>query len=596
VHSRMLCSSSTIGTSKMDSDSALFHTRISMDKDKFEDDNDHRHLDNYGLLITLDPETGACQMSLTPDAHYEKIHPNAYAPKNLTQMHRLGGGGSGVAVFEGHHPTLGDIVMKHGGEKDMKELFALAEISQELQARGTSNPAAAQHLKERIPEFKMIYVSPNHLGEKRRELWHRLAHMYKYSSRNLLLLTKEDELQDSFSHSISHRDSHNALEPLTEEKEEEEEDVPVLKQQGANHHRARRAMMSHIPKIPSRSGLNMTQSGTVSGHRDITLYSCRGDDKEEPKCSIELLGDSLTVSIPYCPPEKKCESKDNGEEEEELGIQPITLAGDGYQNLTALVKDLVSLMREHKWKFTLGQKRIGGDHPTTGNLWLYAGKLDGKLLENLITENIQLVRDLASLTTSKERDPAIILEMQKEVVRIEEEDGVEQGDISQMFDAYVGMSVRKNFEPEKGRFPVLSQLGRQFREASLHSLNEQVKSSMNNSDHSSRGSRDDLTKLDKKQDDNENDLVLVPEEEIPAFHLGCLIHAGSLMGDTFENAPLEPSSLEMHRFYWVNILRAAIQPRRQNLMDKTSTMAMTRIWSKYPTVFPSCVVLELSKI
>jgi hypothetical protein len=50
----------------------------------------------------------------------------------LTKVNPLGGGGSGVTVFAGNHPELGDVVMKHGGYKDMQELFALATIAEEL--------------------------------------------------------------------------------------------------------------------------------------------------------------------------------------------------------------------------------------------------------------------------------------------------------------------------------------------------------------------------------------------------------------------------------------------------------------------------------
>jgi hypothetical protein len=78
--------------------------------------------DNYGLLITFE-EGGTCLMEYTPDSHLPTIHPNAYGPACLFDLSNLGGGGSGVRVFKGHHPRLGSLVMKHGGDKDTKDLF-----------------------------------------------------------------------------------------------------------------------------------------------------------------------------------------------------------------------------------------------------------------------------------------------------------------------------------------------------------------------------------------------------------------------------------------------------------------------------------------
>ena len=74
------------------------------------------------------------------------------------------GGGSGIAVFAGSHPELGDIVMKHGDFKDLKESYALATIAEELKKRGERNSRrskeAALSMKSCLPEFKMIYISP----------------------------------------------------------------------------------------------------------------------------------------------------------------------------------------------------------------------------------------------------------------------------------------------------------------------------------------------------------------------------------------------------------------------------------------------------
>ena len=608
---RMLCSSSTVSeTTALPSHKCC--KRMSLDSRMPLGADGAANL-TYGLLITLDDNT--CRLSFCPDQHYPEIHPNAYAPAALTRMRKLGGGGSGVAVFEGHHPELGDIVMKHGGDKDLKELFALATIGEELAARGHRNPAAAQHLQERIPAFRMIYISPNHLGEKRRELWHRLAHLYKYSSRNLLLLTKEDELQESIGdkelgldpvteeeedekkeattattiqeelplkpkpratgqlmktkEDELHESRELGLDPVTEEEEEKKETITTTIQEELPlkpNPRATGQLMRTFPKVPSRNKLVMTKSGTVSGHRDIAIYSEGNSNNEnttkhkKKSCSVELLGDSLTITIPY-----------TSQQTDDSGITPIDIPGNGYHALQAIVRDLNTLMQDHKWKLTLGQKRIGGANPKTGNLWLYAGKLEQKLLNNLISQKIQLVRDLATLTTVEEQDAAVVMRIQKDVARFEEED-ITVADISNETDCFVANSIKKNFLMEVGRIPVLSRLGRQFRELNMQNSHSSLKKI------SSEGSVSEMLPR-PVLNENESLLILSPEEEIPAHHLGSLTRAGALMGDTFENVPFDLTALEMHPFIWRNILRNAIQPRRQQLMNRTSTMALARIWT-----------------
>lgn len=549
---------------------------------------------NFGLLITLDNGNTICQLTFCPDAHYPDIHPNAYAPEALTNMRKLGGGGSGVAVFEGHHPQLGDIVMKHGGDKDLQELFALATIAEELVARGkkTGNIAtetnhsinhdnnenddnetndastAAKHLQERIPAFRMIYISPNHLGEKRRELWHQLAHLYKYSSRNLLLLTQEDELfqdqenkeQYNSGYVTSTKDGVHrqsslefGLKPVAEEildKDEEKVTANGVDDKTEEFPSLSASIMNRITKVPSRNALVMTQSGTVSGHRDICVYS-QGESAEDEKCcSVSLLGDSLTLTIPKNNNignndkngSQQTEKADNG------GVtMSIQIPGNGYQALKAIVQDLHALMKEHKWKFTLGQKRIGGSgNPKTGNQCLYAGQLEGALLDNLISQQIELVRDLSTLTTTDEQDPAVLRRIQRDVARFEEKD-VTVAEISNETDSFVANSIKKNFQSEVGRISVLSQLGRQFRDLNMQDSHSSLKKV------SSEGSVNDLLPR-ALHPENESLLILSAEEEIPAHHLGALTRTGAFMGDTFENVPpFEVTALDMNPFVWRNV-------------------------------------------
>ena len=100
-------------------------------------------------------------------------------------MRVLTGGGSGVRVFAGQDPRFGNLVMKHGGYRDTKELFALATIAQELRRRqrydktgnatdGADNLEPSQDMLGRLPAFKMMYISPFHLKDKPKDLWRAL--------------------------------------------------------------------------------------------------------------------------------------------------------------------------------------------------------------------------------------------------------------------------------------------------------------------------------------------------------------------------------------------------------------------------------------
>jgi hypothetical protein len=50
----------------------------------------------------------------------------------------------------------------------MQDLFALATIAKELKHRGSvlGIPEAALDMQKRLPEFKMIYISPFHILER----------------------------------------------------------------------------------------------------------------------------------------------------------------------------------------------------------------------------------------------------------------------------------------------------------------------------------------------------------------------------------------------------------------------------------------------
>lgn len=129
--------------------------------------------EGHGLLVQLEPD-GKCSMTFQADFNWKQIHPNVYAPLRLTDVKLLKGGGSGVTVFQGESAALGSLVMKHGGHKDLTEVFSLAVVARELHLRGINAPQAAQDMRSRIPQFMSIYISPHHLRDRRTELWIRV--------------------------------------------------------------------------------------------------------------------------------------------------------------------------------------------------------------------------------------------------------------------------------------------------------------------------------------------------------------------------------------------------------------------------------------
>ena len=118
----------------------------------------------YGLMITLSSNPHCDSSNTTNDDNYKnsspqqqqqqsyltlhpqidanlpRFHPNIYIPQAMLQddksLIKYGGGGSGVTVFGGYHPSLQQqLVMKHGGYKDLLELVSLAKIDREIGVR-----------------------------------------------------------------------------------------------------------------------------------------------------------------------------------------------------------------------------------------------------------------------------------------------------------------------------------------------------------------------------------------------------------------------------------------------------------------------------
>ena len=367
---------------------------------------------DVGLMITIDQ--GHCQFHLVPDANYSQIHPNVYAPANLTNMRILYGGGSGVSVFGGHSPELGDLVMKHGGYQDLQDLFALATISDELRMRGerSGHVRQAHHMQDRLPCFRSIYISPHHIRSRGDELIGLLkGFVMNRNWSSASMISCDEKTMDSSNH--------------------------------INPHARRLAAL--IRDRPSQMDLGMTIRIFEGEDEDSLSFLLNDSNAEQWKLSLVLPEGSTMFS----------------------SSSLVQVRGNPYDVLKSVVQGLGPIMTKRAFKFTLAQKTIGGSSPKTGNQWLYEGKLSGPVLKNLMDQMIQLIRDLELLTLPDEVDA--VEEIRKEVLQFEESpEGLRANHISKMADSFVGNAIKKNFHPEKGRQHFLRQVCSMFRDRSLH--------------------------------------------------------------------------------------------------------------------------------
>lgn len=440
-----------------------------------------------GLQIFL--KDGNVRLGYCYDTNFRCIHPNVFAPACLQKVQKVGGGGSGVAVFSGTHPELGEIVMKHGGFKDLTELFALATIAEELQRRGesTQHPDAATTLQEALPSFGMIYISPYHiLRRKNEDYWTRLKRLIRVG--NLLKFNVLEEMANSKSVTL------------------DDEDTLFL-----TPGRSIRLYERTSPESNNNKFSSSSSSRSVCDEFSIVVDD--GSNNRKPSLAFVLGHDSIHA----------------------LSTSTVELTGaDGYDFLKRIYNEILPIMTDNLFKFTLAQQRIGGPSAKTGNQWLYEKKLTGTLLQNLVTQFCDMVHNLQKLTLPEEGD--VVEEIRKEVQRLENDDSNPRADaLSAKADQFCGNAIKKNFHPVKGRLRFFRRICEDFRE---------------------------------------HNLILTSEEKIPAKHLGNLMISGSLMSDTFVGASTEPSLLQPHEHFWRNLLARAVDKRKS-----MSPNALKRIWN-----------------
>jgi len=392
-----------------------------------------------GLQITL-AQDGEHRLVLEyhRDRHFQYIHPHVFAPACMSDVRRVGGGGSGIAVFSGTHPELGEIVMKHGGFSDLRELFALSKISSELTTRGglrtkeyCLRSEAAQSMIACLPEFKMIYISPQHVLLKGKAVWGKLRKLIK----------------------IGNMVSRLSLSTLgTEERSSSGSFASLIKKMKEKNDNNLNNPKNSSPSSSSSSLVSLDDSAFLAPGMSIRIFEC-----DSGKATVYLDNDdkqhNKKASLAFVVPKDHIKSS-----------QPTSIeldCSEEFNSLLQIYNGLSPMMTKHLFKFTLAQKRIGGRDAKTGAQWLYEGNLDGLVLANLISKFVRTIRNLQALTLPEEVD--VIDKVRREVKKLKSSD-VKADGLSAMADQFMGNSIKKNFDPKTGRIQFLRRTSQKFRE------------------------------------------------------------------------------------------------------------------------------------
>jgi len=180
----------------------------------------------------------------------------------------------------------------------------------------------------------------------------------------------------------------------------------------------------------------------------------------------------------------------------------------------------------------LHKKRIGGPNAKTGSQWMYEGKLDGLVLDKLISKFVVAIHNLQALTLPEEVD--VVDKVRAEVKALKDSD-VKSDGLSIMADQFMGNAIKKNFNPTKGRIHFLRRTCQEFG--------------------------------DKK-------MFLTPEEAIPAKFLTSLAEPDALMSDVFIGSSSEPPLFHPNKDLWINLMIQAVSDRKC-----MSPNATKRVWT-----------------
>eukprot|EP00804_Cyclotella_cryptica_P005561 CCRYP_003073-RB/>CCRYP_003073-RB protein AED:0.04 eAED:0.04 QI:258/1/1/1/1/0.8/5/212/865 len=293
--------------------------------------------------------------------------------------------------------------------------------------------SAIDYMKQRIPAFRMLYISPMHLREREGEL--------RNSTFRASLRTSLQSSCDG-RHASSSEINDRKLDESAQEKEPQ---VSITK--------SGRSICLFGSSHASSSSIR-----THSQHVDLCFGGgyrlWRGADGEEKEPRDN------TDSTHTCHPEEE--------------------GNDGYESLLAFVNQLYHHMLLNNWKVTLAQQTIGRSHeeptksaPTASSL-LAKGKLKGSLLHHLLDEEIRVIRNLQLLTMPNEVDVLDGVRMEYESIKARmrsanaSENKVTAADVSTIANNFVGKAIHKNFHPVTGRFVLLKKFGADLRNGLIH--------------------------------------------------------------------------------------------------------------------------------
>jgi hypothetical protein len=290
---------------------------------------------------------------------------------------------------------------------------------------------AIKFMKQRIPAFRMIYISPMHLREREGEL------------RNSTFRTS---LRTSLRSSFDRRNG-SASEIIGRKFSEGEQEKEV-----------------HV------SGTKQGRSISLFGSPHANCSSIRTHSRHVDLCfggGYRLWRGAASEEI---------ESRDSSAHSCPAGEE----GNDGYESLLAFVNQLYRHMQLNDWKVTLAQQTIGRspEEPTksarTASSLLAKGKLKGRLLHHLLDEEIRVIRNLQLLTMPNEVDVLDGVRMEYESIKARmrsanaNENKVTAADVSSIANSFVGKAIHKNFHPVTGRFILLRKFGADLRDGLIH--------------------------------------------------------------------------------------------------------------------------------
>lgn len=389
--------------------------------------------------------------------------------------------------------TLATLIFKRKTSSSSSQQQQTQIISQ-LNDQITQIQNAMTQIQQRIPAFKMIYISPMHLRERKSELVNsgssfRRSSMKKREQQHLLLL---DSCQDSERKNVVVMNDGGDEDDNDDEREEEELQIESKGNINENNNNNKRQQYSTSRRVVTRTTSTVGRKG-----RHINLFGADHVKNSSFDVGLDHVDICFGGSYLY----KSSSSSSNiFDEEEEVSDESLSPSSsqhtchtsadgsDGYSTLMAFVHQLQEHQKANEWKVTLAQQTIGttfenGDinkpkSARTASSLLFLGKLEGKLLHHLIDEEIQMIRNMQLLTMPEEANvlEQVRNEYEDIILQCQQREGrlVSAEDVSDLMNDFVGKAIHKNFHPKHGRFVMLRQFGRDLRNGEVHLTEAEV--------------------------------------------------------------------------------------------------------------------------